>query len=161
MNMTVALLVLDHRRIEFRRRIADRNFQGVTITSEPSGGGQAFGAGNFPGSAFVSVPGPRSFLDSGGTEADAFVWSAESGSAWTLLYPEFSVILVRPLFRVPIGYPVDQKDDVFAEFLSNWLALTEAGPLDERLYDHWISGKTISQQEPRWSIIRDVLHWVK
>jgi hypothetical protein len=28
------------------------------------------------------------------------------------------------------------------------------------IYDHWILGKTANQRQPRWSIIRNVLHWV-
>ena len=28
------------------------------------------------------------------------------------------------------------------------------------LYDYWILGRDAENQEPRWSIIRDVLHWV-
>ena len=28
------------------------------------------------------------------------------------------------------------------------------------IYDYWILGKNVRQQEHRWSVIRDVLHWV-
>ena len=28
------------------------------------------------------------------------------------------------------------------------------------LYDRWILGKDAEQKEPRWSVIRNVLHWV-
>jgi hypothetical protein len=28
-------------------------------------------------------------------------------------------------------------------------------------YDHWILGRTAEEKKPRWSVIRDVLHWVE
>ena len=33
--------------------------------------------------------------------------------------------------------------------------------LIDELYDHWILGRGAEVKQPRWSIIRDVLHWVK
>ena len=53
---------------------------------------------------------PRSFFKSSEHRADGLVWSAESGSAWTLLYPDYSVVPLRPLFQVPLGYPVAPRD---------------------------------------------------
>jgi hypothetical protein len=31
----------------------------------------------------------------------------------------------------------------------------------DRLYAHWIHGEGTQSNEPRWSVIRDVLHWVE
>jgi hypothetical protein len=33
------------------------------------------------------------------------------------------------------------------------------GPMQE-LYEYWILGRSAASRPPRWSIIRDVLHWV-
>ena len=88
-------------------------------------------------------------------------WSAESGSAWTLLYPTYSVVPVQPLFQVPIGYPVAKREEEFANVVSRWIELTQAGPLDEQLYDHWILGKKAGAMGPRWSVLRDVLGWIE
>jgi hypothetical protein len=30
----------------------------------------------------------------------------------------------------------------------------------QEYYDRWILGKTADARKPRWSLIRDVLHWV-
>jgi hypothetical protein len=92
--------------------------------------------------------------------ADGFVFAAESGSAWSLLYPEFSVVVIRPLFQVPVGYSVALENGDLASFLSRWLQVTIASPIDERLYDHWILGENVEKRGPRWSVIREVLHWV-
>jgi hypothetical protein len=31
----------------------------------------------------------------------------------------------------------------------------------DTLYDYWILGKNAVPKQPRWSVIRNVLHWVK
>ena len=86
--------------------------------------------------------------------------TAEAGAAWTLLYPEFSVVLVRPLFQAPVGYPVARDNEAFAQFLGSWIRFTSAGGFDKRLYDHWILGKTPRKSGPRWSVLRDLLSWI-
>jgi len=30
----------------------------------------------------------------------------------------------------------------------------------QELYDHWILGRNAQPTQPRWSVIRNVLHWV-
>jgi hypothetical protein len=34
------------------------------------------------------------------------------------------------------------------------------GTLDA-LYGHWILGKTATKRAPRWSVVRNVLHWAR
>ena len=33
--------------------------------------------------------------------------------------------------------------------------------VQKKQYDHWIAGRTAVAEQPRWSVIRDVLHWVR
>ena len=41
---------------------------------------------------------------------DALVFAAERGSAWTLMYPKFSVVIPEPdLVKVPLAYPIGQR----------------------------------------------------
>lgn len=159
MHATLALVVRDHRDDEFRRRVEDRDFRGVTIAIVSGREQGSFGEGLFPGAAFSATDSPRAFFDSDGGGADAFIWSAESGSAWTLLYPTYSVVPVRPLFQVPIGYPVAKREEEFCNVVSRWVEVTQAGPLDGQLYDYWILGKKTRATRPRWSVVRDVLGW--
>ena len=87
--------------------------------------------------------------------------NAEAGSAWTLLYPDFQVVVPFPdIVEVPLAYPVSLQDETLAHFLSQWLQLKKEGLEYPMIYDHWILGKNAVQKSPRWSIIRNVLHWV-
>ena len=55
---------------------------------------------------------------------------------------------------------VAQDDQDLADFLTSWIELKKADGTVDRLFDYWILGKNAEPKAPRWSIIRDVLHWV-
>ena len=47
---------------------------------------------------------------------DAMALPAERGSAWTLMYPEYSVVVPGPdPIRVPLAYPIGRRDERFAQ----------------------------------------------
>ena len=67
------------------------------------------------------------------------------------------------------GMPPISEEEVYAlaghdaklkDFVDHWLELKKKDKTIERLYDHWILGKTAVEKEPRWSVIRNVLHWI-
>jgi ABC-type amino acid transport substrate-binding protein len=45
-------------------------------------------------------------------------------------------------------------------FLNRWIDLKQKNGTIQKLFDHWILGEGAEDTGPRWSIIRDVLHWV-
>ena len=93
---------------------------------------------------------------------DAVMLSAETGSVWTLLYPQYSVVVPdTDLVRVPLAYPLARRDLGFASFINTWIELKRRDGTIDALYRHWILGRDAVVKRPRWSVIRDVLHWVK
>jgi Na+/H+-dicarboxylate symporter/ABC-type amino acid transport substrate-binding protein len=93
-------------------------------------------------------------------EVDALAFAAERGSAWTLRYPKFSVVVPGPnILRVPMAYPIGRHDAAFASFINTWIDLKRKDGTIQSLYDYWILGKSAAPRQPRWSIIRNVLHW--
>jgi Na+/H+-dicarboxylate symporter len=160
LQVAVALLVRDHRREEFAARIEERDFEGVRVGFARLDDASAIAAELLPGAELVEVATVRSYFESGGQGLDALVFAAEPGAAWTLLYPDFSVVVVRPLFQVPVAYAVARQEEEFAAFLDSWLTIVDAGRLYDRLYEHWILGQNAEKGGPRWSVIRNVLHWV-
>jgi len=93
---------------------------------------------------------------------DGLIHSAEIGSAWTLLYPEYSVVTPwKPAPRVPVTYALPRGSDEFLEFLDRWLTRRELSGRFDQLYDYWILGVGADEPEKRrWCVIRDVLGWV-
>ena len=92
---------------------------------------------------------------------DAVLFTAERGSVWTILHPQFAVVVPGPgTVGVPLAYPVARHDMEMASFVSTWINLKKNDGTIDGLFDYWIMGKNAGPSGQRWSIIRDVLHWV-
>ena len=92
---------------------------------------------------------------------DAAVLPAERGSVLTLLYPKYTVVVPEPdTVKIPLAYPVARRDQEWAQFVNSWIELKRRDGTIDALYGHWILGKYAVKREPRWSVIRNLLHWV-
>jgi ABC-type amino acid transport substrate-binding protein len=95
-------------------------------------------------------------------EQDALALPAERGSVMTLLYPQFTAVVPEPdPIRVPLAYPLARHDERWAAFINTWIDLKRRDGTLDALYRHWVLGQSATPRTPRWSIIRDVLHWVE
>ncbi len=92
---------------------------------------------------------------------DGIALPAESGSVLTLLFPSYTVVVPEPdIIKIPLAYPVAKHDERWAQFLNTWIDLKKGDGTIDALYRHWILGRQAVKREPRWSVIRNVLHWV-
>lgn len=92
---------------------------------------------------------------------DVVALSAERGSILTLLQPEFTVVVPEPdIVKVPLAYGLARHDQAWASFINTWIELKRRDGTIEALYRHWILGSDAVDRQPRWSVIRNVLHWV-
>jgi proton glutamate symport protein len=161
LDQTVALVVKDHRREEFSSREAIRRLKAPRI-----------GVPNIPyyvekvhrylpQAELVLLNSVTEFFEGRGEELDALVFSAEAGSAWTLLYPAYTVAIPQPdVLTAPLAYPLAHGDQEMVDFINLWIELKKKDKTIARLYDYWILGKHAVPESPRWSVIRNVLHWV-
>jgi ABC-type amino acid transport substrate-binding protein len=87
---------------------------------------------------------------------------AERGSVYTLLHPEYTVVVPEPdIGRVPLAYPLARHDKDWETFVNTWIELKRRDGTIDALYRHWILGESAVSKPPRWSIVRNVLHWVE
>ena len=115
----------------------------------------------FPEAEVVELSSVREFFEDRSSDADALLYTAEAGATWTLLYPDFSVVVPRPESPVmPIAFAVEREDDELRVFLDRWIELSTGTGVIRRAYDHWVLGVGAVEEKPRWSIVRDVLHWI-
>jgi len=163
MEATAAFIVPDHRRKEF---VTDEAIQ--KIPKLKIGIPQASDyfhdkiKDHLPEAEVIKLDSIREFFEKNERQVDALFMDAESGSAWTLLYPKFQPVVPVPVVaKLPLAYPVAGSDREFADFLSQWIKLKKSGKDFPMLYNHWILGKDAVPKKPRWSIIRDVLKWVE
>ena len=65
------------------------------------------------------------------------------------------------LIRVPLAYPIGKRDARLANFVNTWIALKRKDGTIDATYKHWILGQDAAPRQPRWSIVRNVLHWME
>ena len=82
------------------------------------------------------------------------------GAAWTVLYPHFTMVVPRPVVSVAVGYSIPNGRPRLLRVVNAWLLQAKhSGEIDD-LHNYWIQGRTREVEPPRWSIVRNVLHWV-
>ena len=103
----------------------------------------------------------ETILGPGESNVDAIATSAENGAAWTLLYPQFGLVVPRPAVFVPIGYSVAKGNQELLKAFNAWLQIQKASGTIDAMYRYWMLGEvSAADKTPRWSVIRDVLGWV-
>jgi Na+/H+-dicarboxylate symporter/ABC-type amino acid transport substrate-binding protein len=89
---------------------------------------------------------------------DAIVATAERGSAYTLLHPEYSVAVPKPRpLRVPLAYVIAGRDRAMAAMVDTWIELKRRDGTIDALFAHWILGQDAASKPPRWSVVDNLL----
>ena len=159
----LSVVVRDHRRQEFTQTEKLRARRKLTIA--------------YPGpteyirpAVEMALPGTRitwkeihsfeEFFLQEGESIDALIIEAEIGTAWTLLHPEYTVVIPESSkLNIPLGFAVPRGQHEFAAVLGRWLAAKKSTGEIQLAYDYWILGQGAEKKEPRWSIMKDVLGW--
>jgi len=111
---------------------------------------------------FITLEFWQPFFEGEHPELDAFLVPAENGSAWTLLHPEYTVIVPQPdPVKVPSAFGVALDAGELANAVNEWVVFASNEGMIDRAYDYWILGKGAEEKQPRWSILRNVLGWVE
>ena len=162
LDETMALVVPDHQRDRFatweqirdRARADDRGARCALLRAQAA----RAAAGRHPHDQHDV----DAWFAGGAPGVDALALPAERGSAWTLRYPAYSVVVPGPdPIRVPLAYPIGKRDAALARFVNTWIALKRKDGTFDAAYRHWILGHDATPDRPRWSIVRDVLHWME
>ena len=161
LDETVAFVVPDHQRERFATwdRIRERGALTIAVPDVPYYRNKLRDL--LPEATLTTLPGAAAWFEGAHSQTDAFALQAERGSAWTLRYPAFSVVVPSPEpIRVPLAYPIGKRDPALASVVNTWIGLKRKDGTLDAVYRHWILGHDATASRPRWSIIRDVLHWV-
>lgn len=162
MDNTVAFIVRDHRRHEFTSMKSLKDIETLKIGIVKVSYFIDKAKDYLPQAELVLLNTPRAFFKKQGEDLDALLYSAEAGSAWSLLYPEYSVAIPHPaIVKAPLAYAMARNDPEMLLFINSWIDLKKKDKTTDSLYDYWILGKDAKKKQQRWSVIRNVLHWVK
>ena len=158
---TIAFIVRDHDRERYGSRTAVQKLKRLRIGVVNAPYYIEALKRYLPQAEVVLLDSPRDFFRKRSAELDAMLFTAEAGSAWTLIYPEFSVAVPHPdVLAAPIAYAVGVNADDLLALVNSWLELKLQDQTVEQLHRYWILGGGARPQTPRWSVIRDVLGWV-
>ncbi len=94
----------------------------------------------------------------------ALLWEEQEAIAWTLKHRHHRVVFPQPSLGIDsLSYAIRDDSPRFTNYLNQWLELKKTQGFTEKQYDLWIKGRTeiAAVPETRWSIIRNVLHWVE
>jgi proton glutamate symport protein len=162
LSVNLALVVRDHEKRRFLDLGAVSAAQPLAIGVETD---TYFGAAIrawLPNVTLVELWSESEFFEGPPQHMDALATTAEAGSAWTLLFPEYSVLNpFKRKTRIPLVYPYAARDGHLGEFLESWIELKKHDGTVQSLYDYWILGRGAQIRQPRWSVLRNVLGWVE
>ena len=158
---TVAFVVPDHLRTEFLdwNEIRAMRHLRVGVLQVPYYMNKI--REELPDAEVIPLEGLGAMFSGADPSITAFVLTAERGSAYTLLHPEFSVAVPQPEpSKVPLAYVIAGHDQALATVVNLWIDLKRKDGTIDQLFSHWILGRNTAGRQPRWSIGRDVLHWL-
>lgn len=162
LELTVAFIVRDHRRNEFFNLESIRKIEGLTLTILKDKSYVQRIEELFPGVEVIELDSNQEFFERNVGNWDALITSAEVGSAWTLMYPRYTVTIPKPnIATFPLGYAVAKGNQELLNFLNNWIQIKKNGTKMKAAYNLWILGQGAVPKQPRWSVIRNVLKWVE
>ena len=94
---------------------------------------------------------------------NVWIWSTISAYIWCIAHPDYTVVQYGDVLgKAFYAYPAKTGSYDFISLVNNWIELkTESGFMKTQ-YDYWILGqKPEGAFQQRWSIIRNVFHWVR
>ena len=159
LDETMGFMVHDPDRAKFESWDSIRRLGPITIAGPNVPYYQAKLADRLPEAKLVPV---NSMADMFAiTGVDALAMPAERVSAWTMRHPEYAaVVQLQDPVHIPLAFGLPLGEAELSSFINAWIELKRRDGTFDELYKYWILGQNTVATPPRWSIIRDVLHWV-
>jgi Na+/H+-dicarboxylate symporter/ABC-type amino acid transport substrate-binding protein len=160
LDLHTALIVPDHMRAQFSGRTDVREDQELSIALVSSHYFAPRIAQMRPNARIVNLESAEEFFSGDQPPADALLLSAEEGAAYAFRYPKFTVVLPKQSIIIPAAYALPRGEIEWHQVVSNWVDLKRKDGSVDALREYWLQGGVTENNQPRWSVIRDVLGWV-
>jgi hypothetical protein len=94
------------------------------------------------------------------TKVDAAIWTLEQSAALARSHPGITTVVPQNLSNpFLLSYLMPRGSEVMMHFVNYWQELRRADGMRAREVDYWLLGRPRATPAPRWSVVRDVLHW--
>ncbi len=152
------LLIRVKNETDFANLATVQSQKGLVINAV--GGYKRVFANNFPNATLTEDLDFEGVLANG--KADADIWSHIPATIWCMNHTQYTVKdYAGQMGQSYFAYAIRQDALTFLRFVNNWIQLKILDEFYQEQSDYWIMGAAPKKQaEPRWSIIRNVLHWV-
>jgi len=157
----MAFVVPDGKKEEFVKLNAVKKMDGLRVAVFNNTALAGVARQLLPRATIVPIDSKEEFFVGG--KADALMIPAEEGYTLTLQYPFFDVAIIEPYdsYRMMYGYPVAKNSsESYLLALNYWIRMEQDYGMLDKKYDYWVLGRIPGTVEPRWSVVRNVLHWV-
>jgi ABC-type amino acid transport substrate-binding protein len=157
----MAFVVPDGKKAEFVKLDAVKKMDGLKVAVYNNTALVGVARTLLPRATIVPIDSKEEFFVKG--KADALMIPAEEGYTLTLQYPFFDVAIIEPYdsYLMMYGYPVAKdSSESYLLALNYWIRMEKDYGMLDKKYDYWVLGKVPGTAEPRWSVVRNVLHWV-
>lgn len=85
---------------------------------------------------------PRLFFREKYQHIDGMLFGAATASAWTLIHPEYTVIVPKPTrTELSMAFAINTNDGAFEIFMRNWIVMKQKNNDINHLFHYWIAGK--------------------
>ena len=158
----IGLVVPDYRRNEFSSYEKILEMKALKLGVTPFRFKEGSGKRLFPNAKLIVIKSPREFFKGRVKDVDAMIYTAQTATAWTLVYPNWTVVVPKGLkSKSPVAFALPNEQMEWCWFVNTWLDSAIKGGLTQKAYDYWILGKIKKAQKRRWSIIKDVFNWME
>ncbi|WP_076410700.1 cation:dicarboxylate symporter family transporter [Shewanella sp. UCD-KL12] len=161
LTLHYTLVVKDHRADEFQNNaeLAKRKLKFASVGQYSI---TPYLINKYPNWQFDTIESDKTFFVDDGNTWDGLIISLEAGKTWTMLYPSYTTLYNREEIKsFPASYVVAMENPTLVNFMNSWLELQRSAGYVDTLYDYWILGQNAQPKKPRWSVIKDVLHWIE
>jgi Na+/H+-dicarboxylate symporter len=142
-EQTVAIVVKDERRAEFTRWENILKREDLTLGIPETFFYKNAVERNFTNGKAWEISTPRLFFKEEYQHIDAMIFGAAASSAWTLLNPDYTVVVPKPeLAPLYMAFPINKNDHAFELFMRNWIAMKQQSKTIDKLFNYWIKGDT-------------------
>ncbi|MBA6365580.1 transporter substrate-binding domain-containing protein, partial [Colwellia sp. BRX8-8] len=141
-QQSLAFIVKDERRVEFKQWSKIIENKALIIGIPETFFYQTAVERNFIHNKAWKISTPRLFFKEKHQHFDGMLFGAAAASAWTLLYPEYTVIVPKPVLApISMAFPINHNDQAFELFMRNWINMKQQSNVIDKLFNYWISNK--------------------
>lgn len=155
----MALVVPDYRRNEFRDFNSIQKFKRLQASIKEDSSDAMRVNRLFPNFSVTELSSEAEFFNNPEYKDHILITTAEGGSAWTLIYPDY--VVVNPFAErqgKPLVIAISGQDLILEHFISSWIKLKQIDGTIDTLFAHWILGKSPTDSAPRWNLMQHIFN---